>query len=182
MKWTYANFQAVYEATMDFGVIQKDSAAAKPVNVAAIKEAPVPSSDYQDEKIKASMLFVLAVGSLTFPSPTTEELPAALPLQMGHPAPFLTGKIRPTRSLTPLPTGMIEPPRPPTPPTTGKIRPPKSLMPSPTGRIKPLTPPAPLSYWEDQDPKITNISPSEWEDPNSEGYAASFNWDHTEFR
>jgi hypothetical protein len=46
---TEANFQVLYEAALDFISIQQDNAAAKPVTVSAIKETPLPGSDYQDK-------------------------------------------------------------------------------------------------------------------------------------
>ncbi len=49
MKPTYASFQAVYEAALDFEVIQQDNRIAKPVMVATINKVPASTSKYQDD-------------------------------------------------------------------------------------------------------------------------------------
>jgi hypothetical protein len=104
MKWTYDNFQAIYEATLDFEVIQQDNAATKPITVAAIKETPLLVQTIKTTKSRPSMLFRLATDSLSFPSHKMEELPAALPLQMGHPAPMEPMAIPDPTGLTQTPT------------------------------------------------------------------------------
>jgi hypothetical protein len=39
MKWMYTSFQAVYEAALDFEVIQQDNGTPKPIAMAVVKEA-----------------------------------------------------------------------------------------------------------------------------------------------
>jgi hypothetical protein len=49
VKQTFASFQAVYQAALDFEVIQQDNRTAKPVMVATINKAPASTSEYQDD-------------------------------------------------------------------------------------------------------------------------------------
>jgi hypothetical protein len=51
MKGTYNLLPAVYEAALDFKVIQQDNRAAKSVTVATIDEA-LAATEYQDSDIK----------------------------------------------------------------------------------------------------------------------------------
>jgi hypothetical protein len=51
MKCTYANFQAIYETSLDLEIIQQDNKAAKPVVVAAMEEVATP--EYDDEEMEA---------------------------------------------------------------------------------------------------------------------------------
>ncbi len=52
MKCTYANFQAVYRASLDLEIIQQDNKTAKTVVVAAVEEG-ASTPEYDEEEMEA---------------------------------------------------------------------------------------------------------------------------------